>query len=182
MTADSSAASTPLPSEAGIERQPSQVCFKTEAGQLLLLLPQAEVKNIVTDWPDLWQQLQQRLSAGKRFWQPHTGVYLVAANRLLDARQLQAIAEILAEVQLQLKAVRTSRRQTAVAAATAGYSVEQQSPLSTLNQSVPTAPALADPFTSRQLFVLGWKFVMGGLWWFSATSIQEVQSLLMAIF
>jgi len=147
MTADSSAASTPLPRETTIDRAHSQVCFKTEAGQLLLLLPpQADVKNTaVADWPDLWQQLQQRLSAGKRFWQPHTGVYLVATNRLLDTRQLQAIAEILAEAQLQLKAVRTSRRQTAVAAATAGYSVEQESPIATLNQSAPAAPALADP-------------------------------------
>ncbi len=127
----------------------SQVCFNTEAGQLLLQLP-PEIENGAShsalSWPDLWQQLQQRLSAGKRFWQPHTGVCLVASDRLLDGRQLQMIANALSEVQLQLKRIYTSRRQTAVAAATAGYSVEQESPISPLSQSATASlPALNAP-------------------------------------
>ncbi len=94
---------------------------------LLLLLPlESEVATPATAWADLWQQFKQRLNAGERFWQPHTAVHLVARDRLLDGRQLQAIADALSEAQLHLKRVYTSRRQTAVAAATTGFSVEQQ--------------------------------------------------------
>jgi septum site-determining protein MinC len=99
-----------------------------------------------SNWNDLWQQLKQRLNAGERFWQPETAVHLVARDRLLDVRQLQAIADALADAQLQLKRVYTSRRQTAVAAATTGYSVEQHSPVAHLNQpSADSGQALADP-------------------------------------
>jgi septum site-determining protein MinC len=98
-----------------------------------------------SNWNDLWQQLKQRLNAGERFWQPETAVHLVARDRLLDVRQLQAIADALAEAQLQLKRVYTSRRQTAVAAATTGYSVEQHSPVTHLNQPTETGQSLADP-------------------------------------
>jgi septum site-determining protein MinC len=92
------------------------------------------------NWSDLWLQLKQRLQGGERFWQPNTTVELMAGDRLLDGRQLKAIADALSEVQLQLKRVYTSRRQTAVAAATAGYCVEQQTSLSTLNQSPIDSP------------------------------------------
>jgi septum site-determining protein MinC len=67
---------------------------------------------------------------------------------LLDARQLQEIADALAEADLYLKRVYTTRRQTAVAAVTAGYSVEQGTPVVThLRQEQPTQPGipLADP-------------------------------------
>jgi septum site-determining protein MinC len=50
---------------------------------------------------------------------------LVAKDRLLDSRQLQELAQTLNELQLELKSVATSRRQTAIAACTLGYSVEQ---------------------------------------------------------
>ena len=117
-----------------------QVRFKTEEGKLLLLLPpesnNGEIESpTAMTWTEIWQQLKQRLKAGERFWQPKTEVHLIAFDRLLDTRQLQEIAEALSEVQLELKIVNTSRRQTAVAAATVGYSVEQKSPLSSLNQT-----------------------------------------------
>lgn len=124
-----------------------QVRFKTEEGQLMLILPaEAEAPASADTWSDLWLQLKQRLQGGDRFWQPNTSVHLVAADRLLDGRQLQAIAEALREVQLQLKRVNTSRRQTAVAAATAGYCVEQQAPVKAINQqSTPLPAPLAEP-------------------------------------
>ncbi len=122
-----------------------QVRFKTEAGRLLLLLPsESEITTAATAWPDLWQQLKQRLNAGERFWQKQTSVYLIARDRLLDTRQLQAIADALIEAQLHLKRIYTSRRQTAVAAVTAGFSVEQQMPIAHLNQAE-ARPPLADP-------------------------------------
>ena len=122
-----------------------QVRFKTEAGRLLLILPtEAQTLASVTSWNDLWQQMKQRLNGGDRFWQPQTPVHLMAADRLLDGRQLQAVADALYEVQLQLKCIHTSRRQTAVAAATAGYSVEQQTSFPALNPT-PVPQPIAEP-------------------------------------
>lgn len=124
-----------------------QVHFKSEEGQLLLILPaEAETLASATSWYDLWQQLKQRLNGSDRFWQANTTVHLIAADRLLDVRQLQAIADALSEVQLQLHRIYTSRRQTAVAAATAGYCVEQQTLISGLNQaSTSPPPPLEEP-------------------------------------
>lgn len=96
-----------------------QVRLKSEEGRLVLTLP-AEGEPSALNWSDLWIQLKQRLQGGDRFWQPNTTVDLMAADRLLDGRQLKAIADALWEVQLQLRRVCTTRRQTAVAAATAG--------------------------------------------------------------
>lgn len=109
---------------------------------LLLLPPDGESAS---QWSELWQQLKHRLQGGDRFWQADTPVHLIARDRLLDARQLQEIADVLADAKLYLKRVYTSRRQTAVAAATAGYSVEQHSPVTHLNQSNDAQSPLADP-------------------------------------
>ncbi len=146
MTSESSPAPvTAIPQPAPEENPHLQVRFKSEGGRLLLMLPpELEMSSIPTGWTDVWQQLKQRLSSGDRFWQPNTSVHLIARDRLLDSRQLQSIADTLAESQLQLKRVYTSRRQTAVAAATAGFSVEQHSPVAHLNQQTETGQALAD--------------------------------------
>lgn len=124
-----------------------QVRFKSQGGKLLLLLPQTGPEDTVpVPWTEIWEQLKLRLAASERFWQPQTTVYLVTRDRLLDVRQLQETAEALADAGLHLKRVYTTRRQTAVAAATAGYSVEQQAPVTHLAQS-PTTPntPLDDP-------------------------------------
>jgi septum site-determining protein MinC len=130
----------------------SQVRFKSEEGRLMLILPAEAAPPSTSSWSDIWQQLKQRLNGGDRLWQPNTTVDLIASDRLLDGRQLQAIADALAEVQLLLKRVSTSRRQTAVAAATAGYSVEQTyvAPNQTLtSSSVPLAEPLYLQMTVR---------------------------------
>lgn len=146
MTSDSTLpdiVSSVAPPSGGVNNN-LQVRFKNEEGKLLLILP-AETETLSSSgWADIWQQLKQRLNAGDRFWQPNTTVDLAAADRLLDGRQLQAIAEALGEVQLRLNRIYTSRRQTAVAAATAGYSVEQQTPPA-LNQPLTSSVALAEP-------------------------------------
>jgi septum site-determining protein MinC len=91
----------------------------------------------------MWQELKIRLNAGERFWQTNAEVDLMAGDRLLDVRQLQAIANALSEVDLQLKRVYTNRRQTAVAAATVGYSVNSNPPL--LPCKKPPQPKLTLP-------------------------------------
>lgn len=149
MTSESPAPAsvTPISQPSAEENPQLQVRFKSEGGRLLLLLPpENEASSIPNTWTDVWQQLKQRLSSGERFWQPNTSVHLIARDRLLDGRQLQAIAEVLADThQLRLKRVYTSRRQTAVAAATAGFSVEQHSPVAHLNQTSETGQAMAEP-------------------------------------
>lgn len=151
MTAESSLShSTPTPpQEALANSRTLQVRLKNEAGRLLLLLPpepEGEAENLTTSWADLWQQLKQNLDGQERFWQASTSVYLVARDRLLDSRQLQSIAGVLAEYKLNLRRIYTSRRQTAVAAVTAGYSVEQHAPVSRLDRTAPEAgQALAEP-------------------------------------
>jgi septum site-determining protein MinC len=139
---------TPISELPAPETHPNlQVRFKSQGGKLLLLLPpDPEGDTSPLPWSEVWEQFKHRLTAGERFWQPRTVVHLVTRDRLLDARQLQEIADALLEVDLQLKRVYTSRRQTAVAAATAGYSVEQHTPITHLSQS-PAEPgrALEDP-------------------------------------
>ena len=127
-------------------RNDVQVQFKTEGGRLLLILPtQSELSNSEHHWLEIWQQIKVRLNASDRLRMPNANLHLVACDRLLDGRQLQQLAETLSEFQIQLKSVSTNRRQTAIAAVSAGYSVEQlqaPKPLSS-EPKHPTAPAAA---------------------------------------
>ncbi|MEH1827939.1 MAG: septum site-determining protein MinC [Nostoc sp.] len=120
----------------------TQVQLKSKEGRLLLILPpESQVSASELTWSDIWQQIRQRLSAGDRFRISNTPVHLMAQDRLVDARQLQELAEALSEVQLRLTSVSTSRRQTAIAAVTSGYSVEQLQPVTSLS-SEPAATAI----------------------------------------
>lgn len=103
----------------------SQIRLKSQGDRLLLILPSVAETENSGDWTQIWQDWKCRLRAMEKSWSPGTMVYLLAQDRLLDSRQLQEIFESLKEVQLDLEKVITSRRQTAVAAATGGYSVEQ---------------------------------------------------------
>ncbi|MEM9219240.1 MAG: septum site-determining protein MinC [Cyanobacteria bacterium P01_F01_bin.150] len=147
MTSDSSASISVFSSPEGEYYLDTQVRFKSESNRLLLLLPPEGEGELSGDsWSDLWAQFKQRVIGGERFWQAETSVHLIARDRLLDARQLQSIGEVLADVQLRLKRVYTSRRQTAIAAVTLGYSVEQDSPVAHLNHSDDdNKQPLADP-------------------------------------
>ena len=138
----SSNSSTPL----SLINSYSQVRLKSEGDKVLLILS-TEDENIPTqDFSEGWQELKYRLNGSKRSWQPGTAVHLIAKDRLLDARQLQSLAEALSEVELQLKSIQTNRRQTAVVAATAGYSVEQNNSSEPLvNESQTPEQELAEP-------------------------------------
>lgn len=99
------------------------------------------------------QQLEQSLSAYLRMiagrWGAQSRVRLAVQNQLLDSRQLQAIAASLSQQNLALQWVETSRRQTAVAAASAGFSVDQTPPEVAL--VTPAAKPLAPiPLVVRQ--------------------------------
>ncbi len=106
----------------------SQVRLQKEGKNLILLLPDETDSKGELSWSETWQELKHRLKSREQFWHNGGSVSLVAKDRLLDSRQLHTIAETLKEVELNLTTVCTNRRQTAVAAATAGYSVEQNKP------------------------------------------------------
>ncbi|MBD2531074.1 septum site-determining protein MinC [Nostoc flagelliforme FACHB-838] len=133
----------------------TQVQLRSKEGRLLLILPpESQVSASELSWSDIWQQIRQRLNAGDRFRISNTPVHLMAQDRLVDARQLQELAEALSEVQLRLISVSTSRRQTAIAAVTSGYSVEQLQPVTSLSSepaatAIPQADALYLEMTVR---------------------------------
>ena len=104
----------------------SQVQIKNEGNRLLLILPTEAEANLELPWSEVWQDLKHLLQKREKSWQAQTPVCLVTKDRLLDTRQLQSIRETLKEVGLKLTTVNSQRRQTAVAAATVGYSVEQE--------------------------------------------------------
>lgn len=112
------------------------VKLQRDQKQVLLHLPPAPTVEGINDWNELWQHLKHRLSASEQFWEAQTLVTLKAYDRLLDISQLSAIAQALAQVKLHLSTVETTRRQTAVAAATAGYSVIQPASVSPINQPI----------------------------------------------
>ncbi len=122
----------------------SQVQLTSENGWVHLVLPnemphpEAEAAS-VPGWTEWLQQIRLRLSANERFWQANTEVHLQAKDRLLDVRQLQALAELLSDHDLKLKRITSSRRQTALAAVTIGYSVDQSEAVNHLVQK-PQAP------------------------------------------
>lgn len=124
-----------------------QVQIKTQEGKLLLILPtESQVPVSEHSWTDIWQQMKLRLLACDRSFSSNTTVHLVAQDRLLDTRQLQELAESLNQFQIQLKWVSTSRRQTAIAAVTSGYSVEQLQRQTALGSELkPASPPLAEP-------------------------------------
>jgi septum site-determining protein MinC len=132
-----------------------QVYLKAQAGVIQVILPKEAETPVTTGWIDLWEQLQVRLQGGDRFWEPQTIVHLVARDRLLDTRQLKEVSEALEAVQLQLSKIITDRRQTAIAAASAGYSVEQTPNLPSLftetkeNQALPLVDPLYLELTVR---------------------------------
>jgi septum site-determining protein MinC len=124
-----------------------QVQVKSQEGKLLLILPtESQVPASEHSWTEIWQQMKLRLLGCDRSFSPNTSVHLMAQDRLLDTRQLQELAESLNQFQIQLKWVSTSRRQTAIAAVTSGYSVEQLQRQTTLaTESKPAPPPLAEP-------------------------------------
>ena len=123
----------------------SQIHLKREGNKLLLILPKQEAMTTI-NWSSLVEQLKCRLHAVEKAWQEGSRVDLLAGDRLLDQRQLQTLEQLLREFKLELQVIITSRRQTAVTAAMAGYSVSQAKAKLALEQETPTpTPKLNEP-------------------------------------
>lgn len=106
--------------------------LQSELDKILLILPHSAKGDLPNDWPILEHALKAFIKTKEGSWQPEMPVHLIVEDRLLDVRQLQAIAEILESVHLNLRWVQTTRRQTAIAAVTLGYSVDQSPRIPTL--------------------------------------------------
>ncbi|QQE66457.1 septum site-determining protein MinC [Leptolyngbya sp. BL0902] len=118
----------------------AQTYLKSDGQRLWLALPpDTNAEGEAIPWAAVLQQLRQRLEGTTTDREPQTEVGLQGGDRLLDVRQLQTLAETLNEFALELKRVVTSRRQTALAAVTAGYSVEQLAAVDHLVQTPPQA-------------------------------------------
>jgi septum site-determining protein MinC len=123
-----------------------QITLTREGDKIILSLPPPREKDRLPAWNRMIEDFKFRLQGMEKSWLPRTAVHLQSNEILLDNRQLKIIAELLHEVQLELKLVVTSRRQTAVAAASAGYSVQQESaPKTLLGQNRPQTSQLAQP-------------------------------------
>jgi septum site-determining protein MinC len=123
-----------------------QVHLTSEDGQLKLFLPKNAKLEEESEWLQFHQELKTFLHQSELSWEKGQPIHLISQDRLLDARQLQNLAEILEEAHLKLQWVHTSRRQTAVAAASVGYNVLQQAPVPVLNDlETDFSPLLANP-------------------------------------
>lgn len=122
-----------------------QIKLKQEGDLVYLFLPSH--KTIDNDqWQRMIEDLKTRLQQMDKSWLPNTNAHLESGDRLLDTRQIRELDEILEHYLLKLDLVIAQRRQTAVAAASAGYSVKQNPSISLFAKIKENPPQnLAEP-------------------------------------
>ncbi|MDB9508839.1 septum site-determining protein MinC [Microcystis aeruginosa CS-338/01] len=131
---------------ASVRSRYAQIHLKSEGEKLVLILPETGAGETSQDWTDILTGLKYYLRNSGQNCPARTPVHLQASDRLMDTRQLQAIATILDSAELPLHTIQTQRRQTAVAAATMGYNVEQmQSNATVFGDEQPLPSLLAEP-------------------------------------
>ncbi|MBE9222078.1 septum site-determining protein MinC [Cyanobacterium stanieri LEGE 03274] len=106
-----------------------QIKLKQEGDFVYLFLP-LQKANDNHQWLRMVEDFKTRLQKMDKSWLPDTKAHLESHDKLLDTRQIRELDEILEQNQLKLDLVVTQRRQTAVAAASAGYSVKQNPSIS----------------------------------------------------
>ena len=116
--------------------------------RVVLIFPEQNKQD--DDWQALVQRLNQRLANPNSVWSPQAKVDLILGARLLDGRQLLLISKLLLNAKLVLDCVHTNRRQTAMAAVTAGYSVQQTSPEAILDKISGSSSPLSNFQTQPQ--------------------------------
>lgn len=131
---------------ASVRSRYAQIHLKSEGEKLVLILPKTSAEETSQDWTDILTGLKYYLKNSGQNCPARTPVHLRVGDRLMDTRQLQAIATILDSAELPLHTIQTQRRQTAVAAATMGYNVEQmRSQPDLLGDNQPPQSPLAEP-------------------------------------
>ena len=114
-----------------------QITLIKQGEIVVIKLPSShkQESNLI-QWQRIIDSFKMRLHKIERSWQVGTQARIQTQDRLLDTRQLNELENILENVGLTIEIVITRRRQTAVAAASAGYSVQQESPLVQKSQSL----------------------------------------------
>ncbi|WP_330204470.1 septum site-determining protein MinC [Cyanobacterium sp. Dongsha4] len=92
-------------------------------------------KSEANQWGRIIDDFKIRLQKIDKSWQLGTKTTIKSGDRLLDTRQLNELKGILENIGLTLDIIITRRRQTAVAVASAGYSVKQESSLPIFNDT-----------------------------------------------
>lgn len=143
--------SSPVEEELNIETtlppltSQEQIKLKQEGDVVYVLLPSHKTIDN-NQWQRMIEDLKTRLQQMDKSWLPNTKCHLESGDRLLDTRQIRELDEILEHYLLQLDLVIAQRRQTAVAAASAGYSVQQNPSISLFAKSTENPPQnLAEP-------------------------------------
>ena len=98
----------------------------TKKGDTVLITLPSENKSEINQWQRIVDDFKIRLQKIDKSWQLGTKAHLQSQDRLLDTRQISEIKTILEQIGLTLHLIITRRRQTAVAASSAGYSVQQE--------------------------------------------------------
>ena len=123
----------------------------TKKGEIVLVTLPSQSTADKNQWQRIIDNFKFRLQKIDRSWQSGTKAQIQSQDRLLDTRQLNELENILEQVDLTIDLIITRRRQTAVAAASAGYSVQQDSSFFAQNNSLgtETAQELVEPLYLR---------------------------------
>ena len=114
-----------------------QITLTKQGAIVLIKLPSpSKQETHGNQWQRIIDNFKIRLSKIERSWHTGTKTRIVSQDFLLDTRQINELENILEQAGLILDLIVTRRRQTAVAAASAGYSVQQESPVLQNNESV----------------------------------------------
>lgn len=111
-----------------------QISITKKGDMVEITLPPVN-KNEANQWQRIIDDFKIRLQKIDKSWQLGTKAKIKSGDRLLDTRQLNELKAILEQIGLTLDTIITRRRQTAVAVASAGYSVKQESSLPDLLDS-----------------------------------------------
>lgn len=98
----------------------------TKKGNIVVVSLPSVNKAETNQWQRIVDDFKVRLQKIDKSWQLRTKAHLQSQDRLLDTRQISELETILEEIGLTLDLIITRRRQTAVAASSAGYSVQQE--------------------------------------------------------
>lgn len=98
----------------------------TKKGSIVLITLPSINKTEPNQWQRIVDDFKIRLQKIDKSWQWGTKAHLQSQDRLLDTRQISELKAILEQIGLTIDLILTRRRQTAVAASSAGYSVQQE--------------------------------------------------------
>ncbi len=104
----------------------------TGKGEIIIVSLPSVNKTEPNQWQRILDDFKIRLQKIDKSWQLGTKAHLQSNDRLLDTRQISELKSILEQIGLILDLIITRRRQTAVAASSAGYSVQQEIATDTL--------------------------------------------------